>query len=83
METLNNRGTPLPPTITGLSENFARIKSNQWKAFCKKLDQETVPETFSQIVTVVKDFLEPIADAIRNETDFTLEWLSPGPWREK
>ena len=81
IETLKNRDTTLPPTITGLSENFAQIKSNQWKAFRNKLNQETVPEEFSQIVNVVKSFLEPITDAIRNETDFTLEWSSPGSWQ--
>jgi len=78
--TLERRGTPLLDVIVPFSENFASAKQVQWAAFCKRLQQEYLPEEFGQVVSVVKAFLAPIASALLAGTPPPVKWTAPGTW---
>ncbi len=80
--TFNNRRTDLPDNVTAFSKDFISAKATQWKAFRRKLHQESVPENFDEVVTTVKDFLTPVADSVRNDMRTTGTWKAPGPWEQ-
>ena len=62
--TFQRRGTELPAEITAFSEEFIKLKQVQRIAFHKRLNQEHVPISFSEIAGGVDLFLAPIAKAM-------------------
>jgi hypothetical protein len=78
--TLERRGTPLPDVIVPFSEDFASAKQVQWAAFCKRLQQDYLPEEFGQVVSVVTAFLAPIASSLLAGTPPPVKWTAPGTW---
>lgn len=79
-QTFQKRGTTIPETIAAFDEGFAKKKQNQWNAFCKRLKQENIPESFLDITNALKDFLEPIVKAIAAKALINKKWEIDGFW---
>jgi len=75
--TLEHRGTTIPTEITAFSEAFIAAKQVQWTAFIKRLGQEHVPTDFTEIVSAVAAFIEPVISA---DSEPPLAWKSPNTW---
>lgn len=54
------------------------IKQTQWNAFLKKNSLESI--TLTQVVEIIKIFIEPIFTAISNSDDYNSTW-SPNRWQ--
>lgn len=78
--TFSQRKTKITEKIEAFSEQFINSKPLQWSAFRKKLALDHVPETFQEVVTAIKIFLEPIALAISSGVSPFEKWEAPGPW---
>lgn len=78
--TFERRGTKLPLEIEAFAEPFIKEKRTQWKAFCKRLQQDHVPSSFGEIVISVDRFLSPIVSALSTNKPSPLKWIPPGPW---
>lgn len=78
--TFNQRGTRLTDEIVAFQALFIAEKQLQWTAFCRRLDQEHLPTEFSEIVTQVKFFLAPVADAINANQPFNKCWAAAKGW---
>jgi|GEM_PF-5093867 len=51
-----------------------------WKAFLKKEQIKTVPDSLGVVVSVIAEFLsEPIV-AITSKKELSSFWHAPGPW---
>lgn len=79
--TLHNRKTKIPDELTPFSEKFILDKSTQWNAFHKKMNSDTIPTDFSEVVHQIEEFLTPAIAGIRSEEDSILHWEAPGPWK--
>jgi len=78
--TLKNRGTEIPDNITAFTGNFASSKQVQWTAFHKRLKQDHVPTVFSEIITGVKAFIQPITTTHLTGKQFSQKWSVSGSW---
>lgn len=78
--TFERRGTKLPLEIEAFAEPFIKEKRTQWKAFCKRLQQDHVPSSFGEIVISVDRFLSPIVSALSTNKPSPLKWIAPGQW---
>lgn len=78
--TLERRGTPLPDEIVAFTGGFVKAKQVQWTAFCKRLQQDSVPAAFKDIVSMIKTLLGPIASTLSSGTSAPARWIAPGPW---
>ena len=58
--TFQRRGTLLTSVIVAFEQPFIHAKQAQWSAFHKRLQQPNVPESFKDVVSVVKEFLAPL-----------------------
>lgn len=82
-QTLERRGTIIPKEVEAFSEAFIEIKQVQWTAFRNKLNQNHVPVSFRDIVSVVKNFLTPVIFKLSKGTVILGSWTAPGPWSLK
>lgn len=64
--TFAKRGTVLPEKIRSFSEEFAKLKQIQWKAFKNKQALLKIPDNFMEIVNDISRFLSPIILKIRS-----------------
>lgn len=78
--TFDRRGTPLTEDIVAFTEGFGETKQTQWAAFHRRLRQDHVPATFSDVVLSVREFLGPIAVALSSGKVPPARWSAPGPW---
>ena len=69
-KTFKHRNVILDRNITAFSNDFAESKAVQWKAFRKKIRQNGLPESFSAIISDIKNFIVPAI----NPSDLTLKW---------
>lgn len=58
--TFTRRGTELPQTLTIFTEGFIKAKQPQWLAFRGRVKQENIPISFSDVISEIRNFLEPI-----------------------
>jgi len=65
--TFAKRGTVLPANIMAFSEEFSRLKQDQWKAFKNRQDSPEIPDNFSEIINDIHNFLNPVILAIKSE----------------
>lgn len=79
--TFRQRGTALPDMITAFSASFVTAKTTQWRAFHRRLNQETVPTEFAEVVAQLAAFLLPIVEAVRTGSRAASKWSAPGLWR--
>ncbi len=78
--TFNRRGTSFPDVIVAFTEVFVEAKQTQWAAFHRRLRQDHVPASFSEVVTSVRDFIGPLAAALSSGKAAPDRWTAPGPW---
>ena len=81
-KTFENRKTPITADPTVFEPSFAEDgdKKTQWLGFIKKAKLNNAPETFGEVVTAVKTFLEPLVTALAERRPFRATWNAPGPW---
>lgn len=79
--TFGSRGALLPdgPPVA-LTEEFAAhaTKRTQWEAFLRK--GRISGEPLDQIVPILRDFLMPPLNAVRDGSSFGASWPPGGPW---
>ncbi len=78
--TFENRATNFPEKIEAFSDGFIKNKQGQWTAFRKKLGQTQVPSEFSVIISLIRQFLEPVALSLASGILLKSKWVSPGHW---
>jgi len=78
--TFNTRETDFPDTVEAFGEAFINSKQVQWVAFHKHLEQDFVPESFSEIAESVEKFLKPINAYLNKGKGLPVRWTAPGPW---
>lgn len=78
--TFDNRNTVLIPASEIFTPSFIEDKHVQWAAFHKRLDQDFVSATFSEVTDSLDIFLTPIIDSILNNNESISKWIAPGPW---
>ncbi len=79
--TFQRRDTTLPKRIEAFTPDFIDAKKIQWKAFRKRLQNNSVPESFKEIITAVDEFITPIVTTASSKKIFSANWTAPGPWR--
>lgn len=79
--TFDNRGVPLPEVIIAFTESFTLDKQVAWTAFRKRLEQESIPESFAEVVAVVDGFLSPVVKAMIAKQPVPGKWSVTGRWR--
>ncbi len=80
-KTLLNRSTALPDVITAFTDSFIQSKSTQWEAFRIKLNIDSIPMEFADVVCLIEKFLGQIIDGIRTNVTANRTWTAPGPWQ--
>lgn len=76
----DQRGTPLVDNIVAFQTPFITEKQLQWTAFCRRLDQEHLPEEFADIITQIETFLGPVVDAASSDQPFNKVWKPADGW---
>lgn len=79
--TFDNRGIPMPDAIVAFTASFASVKQVVWTAFRKRLQQDSIPISFAEVVAVVGAFISPLVSAIIAGKPIHSQWNAPGPWR--
>jgi hypothetical protein len=72
---------PLPEVIIAFTESFTSDKQVAWTAFRKRLEQESIPESFAEVVAVVDSFLSPVVKAMIAKRPTPRKWSAKGLWR--
>ena len=81
--TFDRRGTAIPKDIpVGLSSEFydSSLKQTQWKAFYRKVVEDTDPPSLPHVVAQLCNFLLPVLTAALNESFVVGQWGPGGPW---
>lgn len=78
--TFQKRGTSLPARIEAFEQTFIDAKQVQWSAFYKRLQQDHVPESFKDVVSVVEDFIAPLTLLLSQGNPKLMSWPASGPW---
>ncbi len=82
-KTFENRNTPITLNAAIFDSSFGkdRNKNVQWQGFIRKTKLIDAPESFEEVIAVVKLFLEPLAASFGEGRAFNSIWTAPGPWR--
>ena len=82
-KTFEKRNTPITLDAALFNPSFGKDedKNVQWRGFIRKTKLINAPESFEEIMTAVKLFLEPLAASIAERRAFNSNWIAPGPWR--
>lgn len=80
--TFANRQTDIDPVPIAFTPDFTEQTSTlaQWTAFRNKLPNAECPATLSEVVTILAEFLLPIARACESGENFRQRWAPGGPW---
>ena len=78
--TFKQRGTKLPSEVEAFTALFIETKKTQWTAFRKRLNQESIPKSFKEIVAALDRFLSPVVAAIKTDKSIPTRWTAAGPW---
>lgn len=82
LQTFQQRFTELPKEIGLFTPEFIDAKQTLWSAFRKRLQQDSVPAQFSDIVEAIDTYLGPIVAAQQPVAgNAGRVWTAPGPWR--
>lgn len=81
-KTFRNRKTPVTafPTVFKPSFMEDRDKNNQWLGFIRKSKLINCPESFLEVASSIKTFMEPVMTALVNQAPFKSTWKAPGLW---
>jgi len=82
-KTFENRNTPITLNAAIFDPSFGKNgnKNVQWQGFIRKTKLINAPESFEEVIAVVKLFLGPLAAWIAERRAFNNIWAAPGPWR--
>ena len=82
-KTFEKRNTPVNLDAAIFDPSFGKDgnKNVQWQGFIRKTKLINAPESFEEVIAVVKLFLEPLAVSIVERQVFKSNWTSSGPWR--
>jgi hypothetical protein len=64
-----------------MAKKIANLPASVRQRLLNKAKLIGATDTFEEIVTAVKLFLEPLATAIAERKAFNNIWTAPGPWR--
>ncbi len=80
--TFANRATAVDVAPIAFTPEFTEQVSKlaQWTAFRNKLPTTECPAKLSDVMTLLADFLLPIARACASGDSFTKRWAPGGPW---
>ena len=81
-KTFDARNTPINADPVVFDTSFAKDadKHIQWQGFISKVRIAGAPETFEEVATAIKAFLEPLSVAMAKRQIFSKTWVAPGPW---
>lgn len=79
--TFKQRGTALSDNIVAFQAPFIEEKQVQWTAFCRRINQEYLPNDFSDIAAQLTSFLAPIIEAAHSGQPFVKNWMAANEWR--
>jgi len=84
LATFRKRGTELTAVPQAFEDDFLfdPSKQSQWTGFLKRMRPSEAPSTFSDAVTSIRAFLQPVHEALCSGDSFTMTWKHPGPWRQ-
>jgi predicted nucleotidyltransferase component of viral defense system len=82
-KTFENRNTPITLKAAIFDPSFGKDgdKNVQWQGFIRKTKLINAPESFEEVIAVVKLFLKPLAASFGERRAFNSIWTAPGPWR--
>jgi predicted nucleotidyltransferase component of viral defense system len=82
LSTFSNRETELPLDVKARMTAVAKdsSKNPQWQGFIRNNRLEDAPESFSQVVEAIIEFLEPVINALIKGQIFDVTWRAPGAW---
>lgn len=80
--TFANRGTAIDVAPIAFTADFTEQASKlaQWTAFRNKLPGSDCPAKLSEVVSLLAQFLLPIARARESGESFNRRWAAGGPW---
>ena len=78
--TFERRETGLPDEIVAFSSEFVAAKQIQWTAFRNRLQQDSLPASFPDIINALNIFIRPLIAALSSGTPAPGRWTAPGPW---
>ncbi len=81
-QTFANRQTAIMANPVAWTSAFVSnaAKQTQWAGFMRKSRLVNAPATLLEVVEHVRDFLQPLAQALEAEQPFAMRWKAPGPW---
>jgi predicted nucleotidyltransferase component of viral defense system len=80
--TFEHRHTVIPAgEPVAFSEQFAREKQSQWKAFLATSFIEDAPDSLAIIIGRLQGFILPILQSIQTGQKFRKKWKPGGPWK--
>jgi hypothetical protein len=81
-QTFANRETAITANPVAWTAAFASnaTKQTQWAGFMRKSRLVNAPATLLEVVEHVRDFLQPLAQALETQQPFAMRWNAPGPW---
>ena len=84
LATFRRRGTELTAVPQAFEDDFLfdPSKQSQWTGFLKRMRPSEAPSTFSDAVTSIRVFLQPVHEALCSGDSFTMTWKHPGPWQQ-
>ena len=84
LATFRRRGTELTAVPQAFEDDFLfdPSKRSQWTGFLKRMRPSEAPSTFSDAVTSIRVFLQPVHEALCSGVSFTMTWKHPGPWQQ-
>ena len=82
--TFERRKTEVPPDLNELFDSLMRdpAKATQWRTFVHRNRLHAAPETLSDVLSIIGEFLDPIARSFTKDIQFEATWQAPGPWLE-
>lgn len=83
--TFDRRKTPLPEEVpVGLTEEYWRQagRDTQLRAFMRRTRMGAASEKVGEIAPMLREFLLPPCEALRNSEPFARHWPAGGPWRK-
>lgn len=57
------------------------LKASQWKGFLKTARVDGAPGDFADVVSGVRDFLQPVIEALVKQQNYEKLWPPGGPWQ--
>jgi len=82
--TFERRKTEVPPDLNEIFDALMRdpAKATQWVTFVHRNRLLAAPETLRDVLSIIGEFLDPIARSNKEAIQFEATWQAPGPWLE-